>query len=62
MITSLRQKPMGGAVFAFRGRRGDRLKLLCRGSPGFCLHHMVLQRCRFPWPASKGAPRRHRAD
>ncbi|NMA98597.1 MAG: transposase [Phyllobacteriaceae bacterium] len=24
----LRQKPAGGAVFAFRGRRGDRLKLL----------------------------------
>ena len=24
----LRQKPTGGAVFAFRGRRGDRLKLL----------------------------------
>lgn len=24
----LRQKPTGGAVFAFRGRKGDRLKLL----------------------------------
>lgn len=24
----LRQKPTGGSVFAFRGRRGDRLKLL----------------------------------
>ncbi len=24
----LRQKPTSGAVFAFRGRRGDRLKLL----------------------------------
>lgn len=24
----LRQKPTGGAVFAFRGRRGDRIKLL----------------------------------
>jgi transposase len=24
----LRQKPTGGAVFAFRGRQGDRLKLL----------------------------------
>ncbi|MFU8863322.1 MAG: IS66 family insertion sequence element accessory protein TnpB, partial [Rhodobacterales bacterium] len=23
----LRQKPTGGAVFAFRGRKGDRLKL-----------------------------------
>jgi len=24
----LRQKPSSGAVFAFRGRRGDRIKLL----------------------------------
>jgi transposase len=24
----LRQKPASGAVFAFRGRRGDRVKLL----------------------------------
>ena len=24
----LRQKPTGGAVFAFRGRKGDRVKLL----------------------------------
>ena len=32
----LRQKPAGGAVFAFRGRRGDRLKLLYwDGQPNF---------------------------
>jgi len=29
----LRQKPAGGAVFAFRGRRGDRLKLLYWDGP-----------------------------
>ena len=29
----LRQKPTGGAVFAFRGRRGDRLKLTLLGWP-----------------------------
>ena len=39
----LRQKPTGGAVFAFRGRKGDRLKL---------------QRGRFPWPnTATGAAR-----
>ncbi|WP_325052314.1 IS66 family insertion sequence element accessory protein TnpB [Sinorhizobium medicae] len=32
----LRQKPTGGAVFAFRGRRGDRLKLLYFDGQGFC--------------------------
>ncbi|MEW9617713.1 IS66 family insertion sequence element accessory protein TnpB [Shinella sp. S4-D37] len=26
--SSLRQKPASGSVFAFRGRRGDRIKLL----------------------------------
>ncbi|WP_352643222.1 IS66 family insertion sequence element accessory protein TnpB [Mesorhizobium sp. M0220] len=29
--------PTGGAVFAFRGRRGDRLKLLYFDGQGFCL-------------------------
>ena len=47
----LRQKPAGGAVFAFRGRRGDRLKLLYRDGQGFCLYCKVLERGRFPWPA-----------
>ncbi|WP_085989879.1 IS66 family insertion sequence element accessory protein TnpB [Rhizobium mesoamericanum] len=28
----------GGAVFAFRGRRGDRLKLLYFDGQGFCLY------------------------
>ncbi len=31
----LRQKPTGGAVFAFRGRRGDRVKLLYWTVRGF---------------------------
>jgi len=54
----LRQKPTGGAVFAFRGRRGDRLKLLYWDGQGFCLYYKVLQRGRFPWPtATTGAAR-----
>lgn len=47
----VRQKPTGGAVLAFCGRRGDRLKLLCRDGQGFRLHSKVLQKGRFPWPA-----------
>jgi transposase len=40
----LHQKPSGGGVFAFRGQRGDRIKLLERG--------------RFPWPSAKGGSAR----
>ena len=38
----LRQKPTGGAVFAFRGRRGDRLKLLYWDGQGFCLYYKIV--------------------
>lgn len=44
----LRQKPTGGTEFAFRGRKGDRLKLLYWDGQGFCLYYKVLQRGRFP--------------
>lgn len=44
---ALRQKPTSGAVFAFRGRRGDRLKLLYWDGQGFCLYYKVLERA-FP--------------
>jgi transposase len=48
----LRQKPTGGAVFAFRGRRGDRMKLLYFDGQGFCLYYKILQKGRFPWPSA----------
>eukprot|EP00919_Chromeraceae_sp_WS-2016_P064708 GHVR01153312.1.p1 GENE.GHVR01153312.1~~GHVR01153312.1.p1 ORF type:complete len:208 (+),score=28.77 GHVR01153312.1:958-1581(+) len=48
----LRQKPTSGAVFAFRGRRGDRIKLLFWDGQGFCLYYKVLERGRFPWPTA----------
>lgn len=47
----LRQNPASGAVFAFRGRRGDRLKLLYWDGQGFCLYYKVLEQGRFPWPS-----------
>ncbi|SDR02534.1 IS66 family insertion sequence element accessory protein TnpB [Pseudovibrio sp. Tun.PSC04-5.I4] len=40
--TELRQRPANGAVFAFRGRRGDRVKLLYWDGQGFCLYYKVL--------------------
>ncbi|MER8970815.1 IS66 family insertion sequence element accessory protein TnpB [Mesorhizobium sp. M0808] len=48
----LRQKPTSGAVFAFRGKRGDRLKLLYFDGQGFCLYYKILQKGRFPWPSA----------
>ena len=47
----LNQNPASGAVFAFRGRRGDRIKLLMWDGQGFCLYYKVLERGRFPWPS-----------
>ncbi|RRH71067.1 IS66 family insertion sequence element accessory protein TnpB [Falsigemmobacter faecalis] len=44
------QKSSGGAVFAFRDRRGDRIRLLYWDGQGFCLYDKVLERGRFPWP------------
>ena len=44
----LNQNPASGAVFAFRGRRGDRIKLLMWDGQGFCLYYKVLERGRFP--------------
>lgn len=49
----LRQRPSSGAVFAFRGRRGDRIKLLFWDGQGFCLYYKVLEKGRFPWPVAK---------
>lgn len=54
----LRQDPASGAVFAFRARSGDRLKLLYWDGQGFCLYYKVLERGGFPWPGAKdGATR-----
>lgn len=48
----LRQKPASGAVFAFRGRRGDRIKILFWDGQGFRLYYKVLERGRCPWPST----------
>lgn len=47
----LRQNPASGAVYAFRGRRGDRVKLLWYDGQGFCLHYKRLETGRFVWPS-----------
>lgn len=44
---NLRQNPASGAVFAFRGRRGDRIKLLYWGGSGLCLFSKRLEHSHF---------------
>jgi len=43
----LQENPAGGAVFVFRGRKGDRLKILHWDGQGFCLYYKVSQDASF---------------
>jgi len=55
--------PFGGHIFAFRGRRGDLVKLLWWDGDGLCLFAKRLERGRFIWPqASEGAIHLSRAQ
>ena len=47
--------PFSGQLFVFRGRRGDRVKLLWWDGDGMCLFAKRLERGKFVWPqASEG--------
>jgi transposase len=48
--TQLAQDPFSGQLFVFRGRRGDRVKLLWWDGDGLCLFAKRLERGRFVWP------------
>ena len=48
--------PFSGQVFVFRGRKGDRIKLLWWDGDGLCLLAKRLESGHFVWPqASDGA-------
>ena len=51
--TQLLEHPFSGQVFAFRGRRGDRIKLLWWDGDGLCLFSKRLENGRFVWPQAK---------
>lgn len=54
--TQVSADPFCGHVFVFRGRRGDRVKLLWWDGDGLCLLCKRLEAGRFVWPqASNGA-------
>jgi len=47
---TLERDPFSGHVFVFRGRRGDRIKLLWYSGDGMCLLAKRLDEGRFVWP------------
>lgn len=49
----LHQNPHGGALFAFRGKRGDLVKLLWYDGQGLCLFSKRMDRGRFIWPVTR---------
>jgi len=46
----LMQDPHSGALFAFKGKRGDLIKLLWWDGQGLCLFAKRLEKGRFIWP------------
>jgi len=54
--TQLHENAFDGNVFVFRGRRGDRIKLLWWDGQGLCLFAKRLEQGKFVWPqASSGS-------
>ena len=49
----LGEDPFSGHIFVFRGRRGDRLKLLWWDGTGLCVLAKRLEQGRFIWPQAK---------
>jgi transposase len=46
----LAEDPFSGQLFVFRGRAGDRVKILWWSGDGMCLFAKRLERGRFVWP------------
>jgi transposase len=51
--TALCDDPFSGQLFVFRGRRGDRVKVLWWDGQGLCLYYKRLERGRFVWPRAR---------
>ncbi|MFQ6239176.1 IS66 family insertion sequence element accessory protein TnpB [Sinorhizobium meliloti] len=43
----IKEAPGSGAIFGFRGKRADRIKLLWWDGQGFCLFYKILERGYF---------------
>jgi transposase len=54
LVTSaLLEDPFSGHVFVFRGRRGDRVKVLWWSGDGMCMFAKRLENGHFVWPEAK---------
>ena len=51
--TVVRKDPFSGHLFVFRGRRGDRVKVLWWEGDGLCLFAKRLERGKFIWPRAE---------
>jgi transposase len=49
----LQADPFSGQAFVFRGRRGDRIKVLWYDGDGMCLFCKRLETGRFVWPQAQ---------
>ncbi len=48
----LPKQACSGAIFVFRGKRADKIKLLWWDGQGFCLYYKCLDSGKFIWPQS----------
>lgn|GEM_PF-92990 len=51
--TRLNQSPFSGELYIFRGRRGDRIKVLWYRQDGLCLFYKRLSVGKFVWPQAE---------
>ena len=49
----LAEDPFSGQLYVFRGRAGDRVKILWSSGDGLCLFAKRMDRGRFVWPSTK---------
>jgi len=54
IVESLGEDPLGGSLYLFRNRRGDRLKLLYWDGDGYALWYKRLERGTFQLPVAIG--------
>jgi transposase len=53
--TALNESPYSGQIFVFRGRRGDKIKILWDSQDGgLCLFYKRLRSGKFIWPRAEG--------
>lgn len=48
----MQRDPQAGDLYVFRGRRGDKIKLIWHDGQGACLFTKRLERGRFIWPSA----------